>query len=146
VTRSAILWSRAVAIGRELLWASTYGERCVDPSLGRMPGAVQFPPGDERQVRYLTPIGRRIPDALTYDPGTRILHVGDGSFGVRAHVGPGGFSAYVAEALEQRVAMDELREIVADFDTDNDPSSREEVEAARAVLRHDQRGSGSAAA
>jgi hypothetical protein len=64
----------------------------------------------------------------------------------RTHVGPGGFSAYVAEALEQRVAMDKLREIVADFDTDNDPLSREEIEAARAVLRHEQRGSGSAAA
>ncbi|MDP4500624.1 CopG family transcriptional regulator [Nonomuraea turcica] len=65
---------------------------------------------------------------------------------VRTHVGPGGFSAYVAEALEQRVAMDELREIVADFETDNDPLSREEVEAARALLRHDQRNSGGAAA
>ncbi|MFC3994679.1 CopG family transcriptional regulator [Nocardiopsis sediminis] len=65
---------------------------------------------------------------------------------VRAHVGPGGFSAYVAEALEQRVAMDKLREIVADFETDNEPISREEIEAARAVLRHDQRDSGGAAA
>ncbi|MFF7855495.1 hypothetical protein [Streptomyces sp. NPDC007904] len=36
---------------------------------------------------------------------------------VRAHVGRGGFSACVAEALEQRGAMDELREIVADFET-----------------------------
>ncbi|PZG95831.1 hypothetical protein C1I97_26900 [Streptomyces sp. NTH33] len=65
---------------------------------------------------------------------------------VRTHVGPGGFSAYVAEALEQRVAMDKLREIVADFETDNDPLSREEIEAARAVLRRDQRDSGGAAA
>ncbi|WP_037682674.1 hypothetical protein [Streptomyces griseus] len=64
----------------------------------------------------------------------------------RTHVGPGGFSAYVAEALEQRVAMDKLREIVADFKTDNDPLSREEIEAARAVLRHDQRDSSGAAA
>ncbi|MGA5896744.1 hypothetical protein [Streptomyces venetus] len=63
----------------------------------------------------------------------------------RTHVGPGGFSAYVAEALEQRVAMDKLREVVADFETDNDPLSREEIEAARAVLRHDQRSSGAAA-
>ncbi|MEU8782126.1 hypothetical protein [Streptomyces sp. NPDC048637] len=65
---------------------------------------------------------------------------------VRAHVGPGGFSAYVAEALEHRVAMDKLREIVADFETDNDPLSRDEVEAARALLRHDHRGVGGAAA
>ncbi|MET7683473.1 hypothetical protein [Streptomyces sp. NPDC005423] len=65
---------------------------------------------------------------------------------VRTHVGPGGFSAYVAEALEQRVAMDRLREIVTDFETDNDPLSREEIEAARAVLRHDRRDAGGAAA
>ncbi len=64
----------------------------------------------------------------------------------RAHVGPGGFSAYVAEALEQRVAMDKLREIVTDFQTDNDPLPREEVEEARAVLRHDHRSAGGAAA
>lgn len=65
---------------------------------------------------------------------------------VRTHVGPGGFSAYVAEALEQRVAMDRLREIVVDFETDNDPLSRDEIEAARALLRHDQRNQGGAAA
>lgn len=65
---------------------------------------------------------------------------------MRTHVGPGGFSAYVAEALEQRVAMDKLHEIVADFETDNDPLSREEIEAARAVLRHDRHDSSGAAA
>lgn len=65
---------------------------------------------------------------------------------VRAHVGPGGFSAYVAEALEQRIAMDKLREIVADFETDNDELTREEVEAARELLRHDHWQAGGAAA
>ncbi|MFD2688586.1 hypothetical protein ACFS5L_27635 [Streptomyces phyllanthi] len=42
--------------------------------------------------------------------------------------------------------MDKLREIVADFETDNDPLSRQEIEAARAALRHDQRDSGGGAA
>ncbi|SFM99405.1 hypothetical protein SAMN04487980_100919 [Streptomyces sp. cf124] len=56
---------------------------------------------------------------------------------VRAQVGSGGSSAHVAEALEQRVAMDGLREIVTDFETDNAPLSRKEVETARAVLSHD---------
>ncbi|MEU2161727.1 hypothetical protein [Streptomyces sp. NPDC019208] len=65
---------------------------------------------------------------------------------VRAHVGPGGFSAHVAEALEQRGAMDKLREIVADFETDNEALTREEVGAARALLRHDHRQAGGAAA
>jgi Arc/MetJ-type ribon-helix-helix transcriptional regulator len=65
---------------------------------------------------------------------------------VRTQVGPGGFSAYVAEAIEQRVAMDKLRQVVEDFTVDNDPLTREEVEAARALLRHDHRRSGDAAA
>ncbi|MGH3488744.1 MAG: hypothetical protein ACRDP8_12640 [Actinopolymorphaceae bacterium] len=65
---------------------------------------------------------------------------------VRSHVGRGGFSAYVAEALEQRVAMDKLREIVEDFETDNDPLTSEEVEASRALLRHDHCVSGGGAA
>ncbi|MFJ1757480.1 hypothetical protein [Kitasatospora sp. NPDC088134] len=57
---------------------------------------------------------------------------------VRSQVGPGGFSAYVAEALEHRVAMDRLRETVAGFEADNGPLTREEVDAARAALRHDR--------
>jgi hypothetical protein len=65
---------------------------------------------------------------------------------VRAHVGPGGFSAYIAEALEQRVAMDKLRELVTDFESDNDELTRAEIEVARALLRHDHRLAGGAAA
>jgi hypothetical protein len=41
---------------------------------------VEYAPGDERQVRYLTHIGSRIPDRLDYDPASRTLHVGPGSF------------------------------------------------------------------
>lgn len=42
--------------------------------------------------------------------------------------------------------MDKLREIVADFETDNEALTHEEVEAARALLRHDHRQAGGAAA
>lgn len=45
-----------------------------------------------------------------------------------------------AEALEHRVAMDKLGELVADFEADNEPLTREEIDAARALLRHDARG------
>jgi hypothetical protein len=65
---------------------------------------------------------------------------------VRARVGPGGFSAFVAEALEHRIAMDRLGEIVVDFETENDPLTNEEIEAARSVLRRDRPGAGGAAA
>ncbi|SDT76593.1 hypothetical protein [Actinoplanes derwentensis] len=65
---------------------------------------------------------------------------------VRAQVGQGGFSAYVAEALEHRVAMEKLREIADDYETRHDALTRDEVEAARAILRHDHRKTGAAAA
>ncbi|OEU97026.1 hypothetical protein [Streptomyces oceani] len=65
---------------------------------------------------------------------------------VRAQAGRGGFSAYVAEALEQRLAMEKLAEIVADFETDNDPLTEEEVQEARALLRHERHDAGGAAA
>jgi Arc/MetJ-type ribon-helix-helix transcriptional regulator len=64
---------------------------------------------------------------------------------VRERVEPGEFSAYVAEALEQQIAMDKLREIVDDFNAHNDPLTEEEIEAARAVLRHDKKGTSGAA-
>jgi hypothetical protein len=81
LTRDRALWSRAVSLGQEILWASTYGERCADPSAGRPAGQVQFPPEDPRQVRYLTPIGDLIPDRMIYDAETRTLHLGSGAFG-----------------------------------------------------------------
>lgn len=58
---------------------------------------------------------------------------------VRARVRPGELPACVAEALEHRVAMGQLEEIVADFETDNDPLTHEEIEAARAVLQRGHR-------
>lgn len=65
---------------------------------------------------------------------------------VRAQVGPGGFSAYIAEALEHRVAMDKLGEIVDDYTRDHGPLPQEEIDAARAELRHDQGSPAGAAA
>lgn len=65
---------------------------------------------------------------------------------VRTQVGAGGFSAYVAEALEQRVAMENLREIADVYETGHDALTRDEIEAARALLRHDHRRVGEAAA
>ncbi|WP_176735559.1 YihY/virulence factor BrkB family protein [Actinacidiphila rubida] len=44
--------------------------------------------------------------------------------------------AYVAGALEHRLAMDRLHQIAADFETDNDPLTKAEIDAARAALAH----------
>ncbi|WP_329625311.1 N-6 DNA methylase [Streptomyces sp. NBC_01255] len=80
LTRDPGLWGRAVALGGEVMWASTYGHRRVDHDAGRKEGGIEFLPGDPRQVRYLTPIGRAVPEKMRYDVDTRTLHVGDGTF------------------------------------------------------------------
>ncbi|MER7722960.1 type ISP restriction/modification enzyme [Streptomyces sp. NPDC096323] len=80
LTRDPGLWRSATAIGRELLWASTYGERFADPAAGRPSEAVEFPSGDERQVRYLTHIGSGVPERMRYEAETQTLHVGEGTF------------------------------------------------------------------
>ena len=81
LTRDPDLWHRAVAIGREFLWAVTYGECDPPPGAQRNgPEGVGFPPGDPRQVRYDAPIGTAVPDALRYDEEKHTLHVGPGVF------------------------------------------------------------------
>lgn len=65
---------------------------------------------------------------------------------VRERVGPGGFSAYVAEALEQRAAMDKLGEYVEDYVQHHGPLSEEDLAAASAELSHHGKESPGAAA
>lgn len=80
LTRDPGLWRRATALGRGLLWASTYGERFASPDAGRPSGAIEFPSGDERQVRYLTHIGSGVPEHMSYEAEAQALRVGDGTF------------------------------------------------------------------
>ncbi|GGP73396.1 hypothetical protein GCM10010231_50330 [Streptomyces sindenensis] len=80
LTRDPELWQQATALGTEILWASTYGERCADPEAGRPRGDVRFPARDPRQVRYETNIGRDVPDRIRYEAETRTLYLGGGSF------------------------------------------------------------------
>ena len=80
LTRNRQLWEQAVALGREVLWASTYGERCADPEAGRPAGNILFGRGDSRQVRYLRHIGKGLPDHMRYDADSHTLHVGAGAF------------------------------------------------------------------
>ncbi|MEV0036336.1 type ISP restriction/modification enzyme [Streptomyces sp. NPDC050804] len=80
LTRDKALWNRAVTLGSEILWASTYGERCADPGAGRPVGHVEFPAGDERQVRYLKNVGYGVPNRLRYDAEAQTLYIGEGAF------------------------------------------------------------------
>jgi len=53
---------------------------------------------------------------------------------VRSRVGKRGVSAYVAEALEHRLRMDRLAEIVADHEERFGPLTEEEIAASHAKL------------
>ncbi|MET8696138.1 type ISP restriction/modification enzyme [Streptomyces bauhiniae] len=77
LTRDPALWSEAVRLGREFLWAATYGDVGTGPA-GQE--SVAFPGGDPRQVRYQTGIGTAVPDNLSYDADAGTLHVGPGIF------------------------------------------------------------------
>ncbi|MFF7674032.1 type ISP restriction/modification enzyme [Actinacidiphila glaucinigra] len=68
-------------LGEEVLWASTYGEVCFDPSSGRHHSSVAYEPGDARRVRCLAPVGDNVPGEMRYDADTQTLHVGHGAFG-----------------------------------------------------------------
>ncbi|MGA5325315.1 type ISP restriction/modification enzyme [Streptomyces griseoincarnatus] len=81
LTRDPELWGEAVRVGRAFLWAATYGawgDPPETPASGQE--SVDFPPGDPRQVRYVTPIGSAVPDTLTYDEESGTLRVGPGAF------------------------------------------------------------------
>ncbi|MFF8841393.1 type ISP restriction/modification enzyme [Streptomyces sp. NPDC015127] len=81
LTRDPALWSEAVRVGNEFLWAATYGRSGTPPD-GAASGeeGVGFAPEDPRQVRYATRIGTAVPDTVAYDEATGTLHVGPGTF------------------------------------------------------------------
>ncbi|MBI1178959.1 MAG: N-6 DNA methylase [Alphaproteobacteria bacterium] len=81
VTADAGLFEEAVALGREVIWLHTYGERFDDASAGR----PQQPPRLEKEMAPKIPVAGGIPgapeplpDAIDYDPATRRLSVGKG--------------------------------------------------------------------
>ncbi|MEV0171458.1 type ISP restriction/modification enzyme [Streptomyces sp. NPDC050803] len=80
LTRERDLWEKGVGLGREVLWASTYGERCADPSAGRPPMNVGFVSGEPGQVKYLSHIGDGLPDRMRYDAEAQTLHMGAARF------------------------------------------------------------------
>lgn len=81
VTADAALFDRAVALGREVIWLHTYGERFADPASGRPAAPPRMPKGQGPTI----PVGGTIPGApnplpetMHHDPSTGRLHVGEG--------------------------------------------------------------------
>jgi hypothetical protein len=79
ITADADLFNQAVALGREVLWLYTFGERYTDPAHGRPPQPPRMPAG----IRPMFPAGGEIPQGsmpneISYDSATNRLHVGAG--------------------------------------------------------------------
>lgn len=83
LTADRKVWHESVEIGRELVWACTYGEAFADPVAGRSRGDITFDGADARRPKNLTSLGDDLPDKLAYaesPDGEGTLHVGRGSF------------------------------------------------------------------
>lgn len=80
ITSNAELWAWAVELGREVVWAQTYGDAFASNVEGRPKGNVRFPVGDPRQPQALTPVSD-MPGTIAYGEATDTLHLGLGTWG-----------------------------------------------------------------
>ncbi len=81
ITADGALFAEAVALGREVVWLHTFGERFADPAQGRPAAPPRLPAGERPQVPEgggipSTPEG--MPEAIGYDAAARCLRVGAG--------------------------------------------------------------------
>ncbi len=74
-------FSKAVALGREVIWLHTYGERFADPAAGR-PAAPPRLPKDRAPTipkeGAIPGAPELLPDTMTYDAAARRLFIGKG--------------------------------------------------------------------
>lgn len=96
LTGDVALFAEAVALGREVAWLHTYGERFADPSAGRPKGPPRLP----KELAPIVPAGGGIPsapeplpDSMDYDAAARRLRVGKGHID---NVSPGMWSYEVS--------------------------------------------------
>ncbi len=81
LTADAALFAKAVALGREVVWLHTYGERFADPRDGRPFGAPRLP---KDKAPFIPKDGaipgapEPLPDDMHYDADKRRLHIGRG--------------------------------------------------------------------
>lgn len=81
LTADAKLFAEAVALGSEVIWLHSYGERFTDSTAGRPKQAPRLPKGHTPQI----PAGGAIPsapeplpDTMDYDPAKQRLKIGNG--------------------------------------------------------------------
>ena len=81
LTADAKLFAEAVALGSEVIWLHTYGERFVDAAAGRPKGPPRLPKESAPSIPAKGAIPgapEPLPDTMDYDPATRRLKVGKG--------------------------------------------------------------------
>lgn len=76
VTADAGLFASVVALGQDLLWWHTYGQR-FQPADSKGKPQWKLPRGSAKAVTAVT----GLPDKFSYNEATKTLHVGSGSFG-----------------------------------------------------------------
>ncbi len=81
LTADAKLFAEAFALGSEVIWLHTYGERFVDSAAGRPKGPPRLP----KESAPFIPVKGAIPgapeplpDTMDYDPAARRLKIGKG--------------------------------------------------------------------
>ena len=82
LTRDTSLFAEAVALGEEVIWLHTFGERYANPTKGRPAGPPRMPAGDGPLIPRDGAIPsdpERMPDRIDYDADKRCLLVGQGS-------------------------------------------------------------------
>lgn len=81
LTADAGLFAEAVALGREVVWLHTFGERFADPARGRPAGAPRLPESQRPHIPEGGAIpsdAEAMPETISYDAATRRLRIGDG--------------------------------------------------------------------
>lgn len=75
ITKNSGLWTKAVEIGKRIIWLHTYGERMIDTGCGR-PHAL----GRNRRARYVTSVpsgSGEIPETVRYETESGTLIIGE---------------------------------------------------------------------
>lgn len=81
VTADAKFFAEAVALGNEVVWLHSYGDRFVDATANRSKQAPRLPKGSAPTVPSggtIPSAPEPLPDTMDYDPATRRLKVGKG--------------------------------------------------------------------
>ncbi|WP_381797209.1 type ISP restriction/modification enzyme [Streptomyces niveus] len=81
LTAASVLWHEAVSLGHHILWASTFGTRCINPGGGRpesTPNWWQRPHPEIKYAREIAPDA--LPSTITYDAENEHLIIEGGLF------------------------------------------------------------------